>query len=341
MGQIARSPEIPGVLLLIAFLVFCRLAGSAWLARVESFLRSSMAGLTAADLTPAVVMALFRSTALTTGALLLPPLAFLAVAGVAGNLVQGPPTFTLKPLLPNPQRFDVARNLLRVVSLRQGVELLKIVVKVGLYAAVTLTAVRQALLRGIPRPGAAGSLQALLDLGGTMIARVAMLAVALAILDYLFRRYDHLRSLRMSKQEVRDERRDLEVHPLVRQRIRSRQMALSRSRMMADVPKATVVVTNPTHVAVALRYAPEEGGVPRVLAKGRHLLAERIKAMALLHGVPVVEDAPLARALYRMVPVGRVIPGALFRAVAEVLVLVMTSRRTVPAAARRAPEATP
>jgi flagellar biosynthetic protein FlhB len=164
---------------------------------------------------------------------------------------------------------------------------------------------------------------------------VTILAACLGVLDYMFRRYDHTRSLRMTKREIRDERKDLEGDPLIRARIRSKQLALARSRMMSDVPKATVVVTNPTHFAVALRYVPGETEVPKVLAKGRERVAARIRELALEHRIPIVSDPPLARALYKSVPVGREIPQALFRAVAEVLALVL-NRRKRPAREARA-----
>jgi flagellar biosynthetic protein FlhB len=166
-------------------------------------------------------------------------------------------------------------------------------------------------------------LAALFAVGGRVILRVALVGLGVAALDLLFTRFEHRRQLRMSKQEIKDERRETEGDPLIRARMRSKQMALARSRMMADVPKATVVVTNPTEYAVALRYQPGEVEVPRVLAKGRAKLAERIRAISVEHRIPIVEDPPLARALYRAVPVGGFIPVQLFRAVAEVLALVL------------------
>jgi flagellar biosynthetic protein FlhB len=131
----------------------------------------------------------------------------------------------------------------------------------------------------------------------------------------------------MTKQEVKDERRQMEGDPLVKSRIRSKQLDLARRRMMAEVPDATVVVTNPTHVAVALRYEPGQTDVPRVVAKGQELLAQRIREIASAHGVPIVSDPPLARALYRSVAVGAFVPVAMFHAVAEVLAMVWRRRR--------------
>ncbi len=323
-GQVARSAEIPGVLVLAGFLIFCRVAGSGWLDRMRDFLAGSLASLAAPDLTQTGLLAILRSTASATGALLLPPLGVLAAAGIAGNVLQGPPPLTLEPLKPNWSRLDPVKNLGRVFSLRPWVDVLKVVVKTFLYGAVAYTAARDAILSSSEgAPGAEGTLGALLGLGGTVVFRVTILAAVLAVLDWLFRRYDHVRSLMMSKKEIRDEYKELEGDPLMRSRMRSKQLSLARSRMMADVHKATVVVTNPTHFAVALRYEPGESEVPKVLAKGRAKLAERIREIAIANGIPILSDPPLARALYKSVPLGGEIPVALYRAVAEVLALVL------------------
>jgi flagellar biosynthetic protein FlhB len=130
----------------------------------------------------------------------------------------------------------------------------------------------------------------------------------------------------MTKREVREEQREQDGDPLIKSRIRAKQLAFARSRMMAEVPRATVVLTNPTHVAVALRYVPGETEVPKVVAKGAELLAARIREIAREHGVPIVSDPPLARSLYRTVRIGSEIPTALYRAVAEVLAIVLSRR---------------
>jgi flagellar biosynthesis protein FlhB len=146
---------------------------------------------------------------------------------------------------------------------------------------------------------------------------IAMLAVGVA--DYMVQRWRLTKSLKMTKQEVKDDFKLVEGNPEIKARVRRIQMTMARKRMLASVPKATVIVTNPTHYAVALEYRRSEMAAPRVLAKGRGLLAQRIKAIAREHGVPTVENVPLAQALYKTVDVGEFIPAALFEAVAEVL----------------------
>jgi flagellar biosynthesis protein FlhB len=146
---------------------------------------------------------------------------------------------------------------------------------------------------------------------------LAMLVVAGA--DYAVQKWRFLESLKMTKQEVKDDLKMTEGNPEIKARVRRIQMTMARKRMLAAVPKATVVVTNPTHYAVALEYRRSEMAAPRVLAKGRGFLAQKIKALARDHGVPTVENVPLAQSLYKTVEVGDFIPAALFEAVAEVL----------------------
>ncbi|HPM25323.1 MAG TPA: EscU/YscU/HrcU family type III secretion system export apparatus switch protein, partial [Phycisphaerae bacterium] len=155
-----------------------------------------------------------------------------------------------------------------------------------------------------------------------LAVRLAIALLVLGILDYLIQRWKLERRLRMTKQEVRDELKKMEGDPLVKQRRRQIQARLALQRIRAEVPRADVVVTNPTHFAVALRYDEATMSAPRVTAKGRDLLAERIRQLAQQHGVPIVQRPPLARALYTGVEVGQEVPPAFYRAVAEVLAYV-------------------
>ena len=164
----------------------------------------------------------------------------------------------------------------------------------------------------------------------TLGFRLVLLLLLLAIFDYSFQRFDYEKNLRMTRQQVKQELKQQEGDPLIRARIRSIQREMSQRRMMDDVGSADVVVTNPTHVAVALRYDPVTMPAPVVLAKGQRLMAERIKDLARAAKVPLVENQPLARALFKAVQVGDQIPDELFRATAEVLafVLQLKQRRT-------------
>jgi flagellar biosynthetic protein FlhB len=155
-----------------------------------------------------------------------------------------------------------------------------------------------------------------------IVMRVALVLAILAILDYLYNRYEHEKKLKMTKQEVKDEHKQMEGDPKVKSRIKSMQREIARRRMMQEVPKATVVVTNPTYIAIALRYEPAENDSPVVVAKGKRLIAAKIKQVAVENGIPIVEDKPLARGMYDKVTVGFPIPAEFFTAVAEIMAYV-------------------
>ncbi|MCP3979357.1 MAG: flagellar biosynthesis protein FlhB [bacterium] len=326
-GQLPRSKEVSSAAVLIGFLLFARFLGPMWLDRMQVFMNSWLASTGHAELTVSGMAAWLASLVAPLGVLLVLPLGTLFVSSLGGSLIQGAPTFTMKPFQPKADKLNPLKGLKRMVSLKQWVEVVKSLLKMSLYGVVAYAAARNVLVYQPPGTSGAGeTFRVLVSLTHKMLIYGSVLAVGLGLLDYMFRRYDHERDLKMTKREIKDEQKETEGDPAIRARIRQKQMALARTRMMADVAKATVVVTNPTHFAIALRYVPGETASPRLLAKGRAILADRIRALAKEHGVPIVSDPPLARALYKSVPIGAEIPPALFRAVAEVLALVMARR---------------
>jgi flagellar biosynthetic protein FlhB len=159
--------------------------------------------------------------------------------------------------------------------------------------------------------------------------KTLLVMIALAALDYAFQRWSYEKSLRMTKREVLEEYKQSEGDPLIKSRIRSIQREMARKRMMAEIPKADVVITNPTHLAVALRYERQEMTSPKVVAKGAGWIAEKIKEVAQAHGVPIVENKPLAQVLFKTVELGQMIPSSMYQMVAELLAHVyrMKNRR--------------
>jgi flagellar biosynthetic protein FlhB len=193
-----------------------------------------------------------------------------------------------------------------------------------LFAWLAWTAIRHWLpsIKMLGAHDVRAQIAVLLDVSLDIGIRVAILMAVLAVADYAYQWWEFHKKLRMTPHEMKEETKEREGNPLIRQRQRSLQMQRARARMMANVPKASVVVTNPTHFAVALRYDRTKAPAPYVVAKGADLIAERIREIAREHGVPIVENKPLARALWRQVKVGRVIPNEFFKAVAEVLAFV-------------------
>jgi flagellar biosynthetic protein FlhB len=169
--------------------------------------------------------------------------------------------------------------------------------------------------------------------GGAVGLKTGLAFLVLAGADYLYQRWEFERDMRMTKQEVKEELRSTEGDPTVKGKVREIQRRIAYRRMMHEVPTASVVITNPTHVAVALRYDPAAMDAPRLVAKGAELVAQKIKEVAREHGVPIVEDRPLARALYASVEIGHPIPEKLFQAVAQVLAYIYRIKKTRPFAA--------
>jgi flagellar biosynthetic protein FlhB len=258
----------------------------------------------------------------------LPLMALLAAAALLVQLAQVGPLFSFEALQPKGERLDPIQGLKRMVNLDRLVELAKAGLKIAVVGGLAwwLVGAEVDSLLGLSGASLAGSL----GVAGTLARRVALVVLgALAVMaafDFVYQRWRWEQRLRMSKQEVRDELKQREGNPQIRSRFRSRQLELTRQRMIASVSEADVVVTNPTRYAVALRYERTSMSAPRVLAKGRGYVAQRIRAEAERAGVPIVENPPLARALHRTAEVGRDIPEALFQTVAEVLAFVYRLR---------------
>jgi flagellar biosynthetic protein FlhB len=269
----------------------------------------------------------------TTVTLVLPLAGLVAAAGLAANLAGGGLVLAPTALRFDWGRINPARGLRRLADRQVLLRLLLALIKLAILAAVAwlVLAGRAATLLaldGATAPAIAGAaLAAIFQLG----LSVTLLLVAVGVADAVIQRRRALGNLRMTRDEVRRELRETEGDPLIRSHRRRRARQLAYARMMEAVRRADVVVTNPVHLAVALRYDPRTMRAPTIVAKGQRLMAERIREVARRHGVPIVEDRPLARALFAR-PLGSEVPPHLYRAVARVLVLVHRIRRPAAAA---------
>jgi len=331
-GQIARSVELSAAVALLAGVLLCRFLGPMMLRH--------MLDLTRALGHPAPVRAdellvWVRLVGWTAARLTLPFLVLLLVLTIAGTVIQSGLVVTWKKLGIKPERLNPVEGFKRLWSAESFVKLLLGIFKVGLLAAVAGYTIRDRLelilSGGAAPPGGVYALgaQVIFDLA----LRMALIVLLLGLADYAWQRWRLERQLRMTKQEVRDELKRMEGDPLIKQRRRQIQQRLAMQRIRREVPRADVVVTNPTEYAVALRYDERTMSAPRVVAKGRDLLAQRIRQLAQQYGVPVVQRPALARALYAAVEVGREIPPAFYRAVAEVLAYVYQLSRSAGAPA--------
>lgn len=323
-GQVPQSRE------LMAFLIMAAAVGGLW--SLGGWLTHRAGGILRQGLSFGRDAA-FSSTALTDsfgaltwdGLLLASPVLLLTIAAaLATPFVLHGWLFSPKALTPRFERLDPFKGVKRIFSLNSIGELVKAILKTLLIGGViywVVTRQQGQLFALIVQP-----IDTALPAFGQMLiyASLALVAglAAIAAVDVPFQLWRYYRGLRMTKEEVRQENKEMEGDPQLKARIRSQQREVARRRMMAEVPKADVVVTNPTHFAVALKYDRDRMSAPRVVAKGMNLVAEKIRDLAANHRVPVVEAPPLARALHRHAEVGEQIPAALYTAVAEVLAYV-------------------
>ena len=336
-GTIARSQDLCAGFTMIVALFALRYFGAPMLRRIEDALayffqnapqmlpdENNMRGL--------ALEVLWR-----TAAIALPFMLAMLASGLVINVLQVGLLFTGKPLMPKFDKINPFTGFANLFSLRALVELIKSVFKVGIVAYVAWISVRDSapeyvsLMELTP----AGLVTAVGGMVFLLWWRIALVLLVLGLLDYAFQRWQYDRNLMMTVQEAREELREYEGDPRIKQRIRQIQRRIAMQRMMAEVPKADVVITNPVHYAVALRYDGGRMLAPVVIAKGARLLAERIRDVAVEHDVPIVQKPDLARNLYRTVEAGQPIPEPLFRAVAEVLAYVYQIDRRVEKARER------
>ena len=231
---------------------------------------------------------------------------------------------TGEPFGPKFDRLNPFTGMKKIISLRSVVELLKGLLKASIFAVMIYSAVRNYLptsSKAMQMPLLFGSLT-FWDMLWGLAMRLALMLLVMAFADYFYQKWDFEKSIRMSKKEIKDEYKQMEGDPQIKSKIRQKQREMAKQRMMADVPKADVVITNPTHIAVALVYERQVMGAPQVIAKGGDYLARRIREIAQANLIPIIENKPLAWALYQNVEIGEEIPEDLYKGVAEILAMV-------------------
>jgi flagellar biosynthetic protein FlhB len=328
-GQVATSREVNNAMMLGAAALFVALLAPTVAGDVARVLRPFIAAphsfaAAPADLRQTLLLLIGELGAL----MLLPALLFLAAA-LASGLVQNGLVFSAEPLAPKLSKISLVAGTKRLFSAKSLVEFVKGVLKISLVGAAGVALLWPMAPAVIQSAGlGTGPLLVLLrDLTLRLLAGVAALTALIALFDVLYQRFEHRKQLRMSRRDLQDEFKQTEGDPAVKARLKGLRMERARRRMMAAVPDATVVITNPTHYAVALSYTADTMAAPRLVAKGVDALAERICTLARTHRVPIVQNPPLARALHAQVEIGGEIPPAHYRAAAEVIGYVLRLKR--------------
>ncbi len=323
-GQVAKSAEIASVLVLLVGICVLFLSGAFFYPRLEEILRGLMQFDTIPRFDRLHCIGLLRQCLVHYFVLVLPLMGAVFIAAFAANYAQVGFQMSSKAIAPKFSKFNVINGAKRLVSLRSMVELTKSVLKLTVIGTVAYFAVRSQVgdILKLYDTDVANIFLFILKGIFKIFLWVLIIMMVLAVADYLYQKWQHEKELRMTKQEVKEEHKEAEGDPQVKSRIRSIQMQAARKRMMSAVPDADVVVTNPTHLAVALQYDALKMTAPHVVAKGAGLVAQRIKDIAAAHHVPVVEDKALARNLYKTIDIGAPISSELFRGVAELLAYV-------------------
>ncbi|WP_413381575.1 flagellar biosynthesis protein FlhB [Alkalihalobacillus sp. 1P02AB] len=324
-GQVAKSTDVNTAFILLAVFLFLWLFGGRMLGQaMYDFFRQNFQTYLLMDLTAKNLEVMFLDIIFQVAVVLLPIMLMALVAGVFASFIQVGVMFTTEPLKFNLTKIDPIKGAKRIFSVRALVELSKSLLKIGFVGLIVFLMIWFNLdeVMLLSQKSVHNGFYLIANLTAQMGMVVAVLLLLLSVPDYLYQRYDTEKQMRMSKKDIKDEHKNMEGDPRIKSKRKQKQMEMAMQRMMQEVPKADVVITNPTHFAVALKYDEAVSDAPIVVAKGVDYVAQKIKSIANEHEVTLVENKPLARALYSQAEIGDQVPEDLFKAIAEVLAYV-------------------
>lgn len=322
-GQVAKSMEINSVFVIVAAFLTLRVLGSYIYDELTGYMKFVFSNLALADFTINSIQQVFIGFSIVFLKTALPVMCVILVVALAVNFLQVGFAFSLEPLMPNFDKINPLSGFGRLFSKRSLVELFKSLFKIAIVGGFVYRFMMKQT-KQVPTLISAeliDSLHLTASLIVDLVFNISTVLFILAVFDYLYQWWENQQSMKMSKDDIKQEFKQTEGDPQIKGKIKERQRAMAMQRMMQDVPKADVVVTNPTHFAVALQY-DQDMLAPIIVAKGQDLIAKRIKDVAKEHKVVIVENKMLARALYATAEVGQPVPYELYQAVAEVLAYV-------------------
>ena len=324
-GNVANSQEVKNLAALIGLLVLVALVAPWFVVSLKTLLADFLGQLHAFPMDPEGVHITLVKLIKDIGVLMIAPFAIAVAAAFISSIGQVGLLYTPKKLRPKFSNINPVSGINRVISKQKVADLVKAIFKI----IIVLTAAGLIVMPSLPHPDVlagepmAATLKELHWLLILLLVAVIIAFLAVAFLDFMYTRHTHTAKLKMTKQEVKDEHKQAEGDPMIKGRIRSMRRERAQQRMMAAVPTASVIITNPTHYAVALKYDMDSMAAPKLVAKGVDFLAARIRDVAEEHDIPLVENPPLARALYAAVELDEEIPQDHYKAVAEVIGYVM------------------
>ncbi|ARD49310.1 flagellar biosynthesis protein FlhB [Sporosarcina sp. P33] len=331
-GQVLKSQDVTSAIVLLSVFIFMFFAAGFMRDNFFVFFRESFTHFFPIKMMDQEqVMLVYISIIKQMAIILLPIMIIAVIASIAANLLQFGLLFTAETLKFDLKKIDPIKGLKRIFSVRAIVELLKSILKISFIGTVTTLIIWSNLGKVLDLAFRTPeyTLLTIAKLVGMMGIIASMVLLFISILDFLYQKFDYEKNLKMSKQDIKDEHKNMDGDPLIKSRIKQRQREMAMRRMMSEIPEADVVITNPTHFAIALKYDEEQMDSPIVVAKGADFVAQKIKMIAKENEIVMVENRPLARAMYDKVEIGDRIPEEFFKAVAEILAYVYRIQRKI------------
>ena len=327
-GQVAKSQDVNTSVNLLAVFSVLLLLGPYMYGRLSGVVRDYLQQSADAHFSEEDIQTILVEVLLQMGMVLGPVFAAAVLAGILANVVQIGFMFSTESIQFKLEKLDPIKGFKRIFSMRAIVELLKSILKISFVGTVAFWVLWQRMdeIMILSQVSLGDAMSTIADITVKVGLYAAAALLFIALLDYLYQKYDFEKNIRMSKQDIKDEYKNSEGDPLIKSKIKQKQRQMAAQRMMQEVPNADVVITNPTHFAIALKYDAEKADAPLVVAKGVDFVAQKIKYIAKENDVVMVENRPLARALYDQADIGQAIPEEFFKAVAEILAFVYKTK---------------
>ncbi|GAB6988929.1 flagellar biosynthesis protein FlhB [Paenibacillus pini] len=323
-GQVAKSQDLSGAVVLLSSFFTLLMFGGYLRERLVHLFTDVLTNRLNTEISISNVMSLLMKYGIQILLMLAPLFISAIVMGLAANMLQVGFMITGDPLTPRFSKINPIKGFKNIFSMRSLVEFAKSIFKLTIIGFLVYQTLWGALagISKLSEVNIEKSFHFVASLTLNLGLKIGVALFVLAVLDFLYQKYEFEKSIKMSKQDIKDEYKKMEGDPMIKGKIRERQRRMAMQRMMQEVPKADVIITNPTHFAVALKYEGSQMEAPQIVAKGQDFVALRIKEIAKENGVITMENKPLARALYQRAEIGDSIPADLFQAVAEVLAYV-------------------
>lgn len=327
-GQVAKSQDINTAVNLIAVFGILAIMGPYMYEQIVDLMTDFFQHKMLEKITEENIQAMLIEILKVMGLILAPIFAVAVVAGVISNIMQVGFMFSTESIQFKLDKLDPIKGAKRIFSIRAIVELLKSILKISIVGFVAFYVLfnRMDEMMVLTQVSVSEAMVLIVDISYKVGLYAAVALFCIAILDYMYQKYDFEKNIRMSKQDIKDEYKNSEGDPLIKSKIKQKQRQMAMQRMMQEVPNADVVITNPTHFAIALKYDEKKADAPLVVAKGVDFVAQKIKYIAKENAVVMVENRPLARALYDQTEIGQAIPEEFFKAVAEILAFVYKTK---------------